>query len=70
MTHACCPECRLRVATASPADAPSCPECRQPMVRISAVEGLGLRLVTPEHTSLSAAVAAAMTLPLPPEARP
>jgi hypothetical protein len=66
MTHACCPDCLLRVVTASPADAPSCPGCRQPMARTAAAESIGFRLVNVQPLPLSAAVAAAVALPVPP----
>jgi hypothetical protein len=66
MTHACCPDCRLRVITASPADAPSCPGCSQPMVGVPAAESLGCRLVNDQPRPLAAAVAAAVALPVPP----
>lgn len=69
MTHACCPGCRLRVITASPVDAPSCPACRQPMVGTAAAESIGCRLVNAQPLPSSAAVAAAAALPLPPGPR-
>ena len=69
MTHACCPDCRLRVITASPADAPSCPGCRQAMVRTAAAESIGCRLVNVQLLRLSAAVAAAVPFPVPPGPR-
>ncbi len=68
MTHACCPDCRLRVKTASPGDAPSCPGCREPMVRTAAAESIGFQLV--DVLPSSAAVAAAVALPVPPDPRP
>ena len=62
MTHACCPDCRLRVIAASPGDAPPCPECGQPMVKAPAAESMGCRLVTAEPL----AVAVEVALPVPP----
>ena len=69
MTHACCPDCRLRVITASPADALSCPGCRQPIVRTTAAESIGCRLVNVHPPPLSAALAAAVALRVPPGPR-
>ena len=66
MTHACCPDCRLRVIAAVPGDAPSCPECGRPMVSAPAAESIGCRLVTAEPLSLPDAVAAEVALPVPP----
>ena len=68
MTHACCPDCRLRLILAVPTDAPSCPECHAPMVRAPAAESLGCRLVTTEPDFAATAAAAAMTVPVPPGA--
>ena len=65
MTHACCPDCRLRAVSAFPADAPSCPGCGESMTGITAAESLGYRLVDVEPLPVAAAVAAA--LPVPPE---
>lgn len=66
MTHACCPDCRLRVVTASPLAPPLCPGCAWPMVATDAAESVGFQLATME--SLSAAAAAA--LPVPSDPRP
>lgn len=65
MTHACCPDCRLRVITASPAGDPPCPACGQPMVRTAAAESLGYRLVNVQQQAAAAAVAVASALDLP-----
>ena len=67
MTHACCPDCRLRVTTALPADAGPCPGCRQPLVMTTAAESIGYRLA---NDPLSAELAAAMALPVPPTVHP
>ncbi len=69
MTHACCPDCRLRVTTASPGDALSCPGCREPMVRTAAAESIGFRLANVQSLPSSAVVAAAVALPVPPTPR-
>jgi hypothetical protein len=63
MTHACCPDCRLRVMTASRTVAPTCPGCDEPMVATTAVESVGYRLVAQPRPSMSAAVAAALPVP-------
>ena len=67
MTHACCPDCRLRVLSTSPADATPCPGCRQPMVRVAATESIGYRLVNAQPSPVADAVAVA--LPVPPGLR-
>ena len=64
MTHACCPDCRLRLVSAAPVAASSCPGCGRPMAGISAAESIGYRLVDVEPLPLAAAVAVA--LPVPP----
>ena len=64
MTHACCPDCRLRVLSTCPADATSCPGCSQPMAQISAAESIGYRLV--DVPPLPVAAAAAVALPASP----
>ena len=67
MTHACCPDCRLRVVSTVPADATSCPGCGQPMAGITAAESIGYRLVDVPPLPLVAAVAVALPVPLGPQ---
>jgi hypothetical protein len=68
MTHASCPDCRIRVIGASPAIAPPCPGCNHPMVRTAAAESMGYMLV-PLQPLPAAAVAEQAALPVPPGAR-
>ena len=68
MTHACCPDCRLRFTPAAAAGLPSCPLCGEPLQPLEGLAGaVGLRLFRPEEApdSLPHAVAVAMPVPDP-----
>ena len=45
MTRSCCRHCGLRFSPETVRDRTACPFCAKPLVRASAEEALGLRLV-------------------------
>ena len=65
MTHACCPDCRLRLTTASTAGPLPCPACGRPLEPASAADVLGWPLMRTPPAMSSAAIAAALALPDP-----
>ena len=72
MTHASCPDCRLRFAPAMTAALPACPECGEPLQALGALDqAVGLRLFHPDDPlhGLAEAIAAAMPLPAPRDSR-
>ena len=73
MTHASCPDCRLRFTPAAAAYLPSCPTCGQPLQPLDGLDGaVGFRLFRLDDAphSLPQAVAVAMPTPSPHTGRP
>jgi hypothetical protein len=68
MTHACCPDCRLRFDAAA-AHLPACPQCGAKLQASPGLEGaVGFRLFKSEdfpHISLPEAVTVSMPIPDP-----
>ncbi len=68
MTHACCPDCRIRFTPAATAYLVSCPACGEPLQVLAALAGaLGYRLFRLEDApySLPEAIAVSVPVPLP-----
>ncbi len=64
MTHACCPDCRMR--TPAPATDPMmCPQCGRTLELASAADVLGWPLMEQPSDPSPAAIDAAMALPDP-----
>jgi hypothetical protein len=72
MTHAGCPNCRLRVTPATAADLGACPECGETLRAFAPRATLGFRLVELGDIphSLPRAVAVAIPISDPGGARP
>ena len=69
MTHATCPDCRLRFTPAAAAYLPACPTCGGPLQPLNRPDGaVGFRLFAPNDApdSLAQAIALAMPTPTPP----
>lgn len=68
MTHASCPDCRLRFTRAAAAYLPACPTCGQPLQPLGGLDAaVGFRLFRAEDVphSLPDAVEVAMPAPGP-----
>jgi predicted amidophosphoribosyltransferase len=64
--HACCPDCRLRLASAEAAYLTACPECGEPLQSLAGLSGaVGFRLFRPEDSpqSLPEAISVSMEIP-------
>jgi hypothetical protein len=62
MTHASCPDCRLRFSSAVAAYLPACPACGQPLRSLARSDQVGFRLYRADEIehALAEAVEAAM----------
>ena len=65
MTHASCPDCRLRFTPAAAAYLPGCPECGEPLQPLSGVEGVGFRLFRLDDARYPLPDAVAVAMPTP-----
>jgi hypothetical protein len=66
MTHACCPNCRLRFTPAAAAYLSACPECGEPPHPSLGLEGVvGFRLFRLEDVPHSLPEALAVSIPIP-----
>jgi hypothetical protein len=73
MTHACCPDCRVRFTRAAAAQLLACPSCgRAPLDAVSAADLLGYRLLNAAQSAPEAAARAVAVSPgvEPPRTRP
>jgi len=74
MTHACCPDCRLRFTPAASAYLAVCPQCGEPPRPITSLQGaFGFRLFTSDDlcsTPLPEALAVSIPIPDPNTGRP
>jgi hypothetical protein len=65
MSHACCPECRLRFTPAVAAYLAACPECGEPL-RASSLRGaVGFRIFRVEDVPRPLPRAVAVSVPVP-----
>jgi hypothetical protein len=65
VTHACCPNCRLRFTPAASAYIAACPECGEPPQPSSGLEGvIGFRLFRLEDLPHSLPEAIAVSIPI------
>jgi hypothetical protein len=66
MTHAACPDCRLRFTPATGAYLPSCPTCGQPLQPLDGLgKAVGFRLFRLDDAPHSLPQAAAVAMPTP-----
>ena len=66
MTHASCPDCRLRFTPAAAAYLQSCPSCGAPLQSMDGLAGaVGFRLFGPDEATDSAPHAVAVSMPAP-----
>lgn len=66
MTHACCPECRVRFGRAATAYLRACPGCGEPLQPLVGLAGaVGYRLFSPEDAPNAMPEALAVSLPVP-----
>ena len=66
MTHAMCPDCRLRFTPAASAYLPACPTCGEPLQPAAGVAGVvGYRLFRLEDAPRTLPEAIAVSMPIP-----
>lgn len=66
MTHASCPDCRLRFTPAAAAYLPACPACGEPLQTLDGFDGaVGFRLFRLDDAPHSLPQAAAVSMPIP-----
>jgi hypothetical protein len=66
VTHACCPDCRLRFTPAAAAHLMACPECGKPPRALDGLAGaVGFRLFRLEDVPHSLPEAVAVSMPIP-----
>jgi predicted amidophosphoribosyltransferase len=66
MTHAICPDCRLRFTRAAAAYLPCCPRCGEPLQPLAELAGaLGYRLFVPEDARHAQPDAIEVSMPMP-----
>jgi hypothetical protein len=66
MTHAICPDCRLRFTRATAAYLPGCPRCGEPLQPVAELAGaVGYRLFGPEDGPHAHPEAIEVSMPTP-----
>ena len=66
MTHASCPDCRLRFAPAAAAYLPACPACGEPLQPLAGLAAaMGYRLFTLEDVPHALPEAIEVSMPIP-----
>ena len=66
MTHASCPDCRLRFAPAAAAYLPACPACGEPLQPLAGLAGaMGYRLFRLEDVPHAQLEAMEVSMPIP-----
>ncbi len=71
MTHHCCHQCRLHLASAAVPETLACPDCERPLEQARAIDVLGYRRSDGIPVALRSELAAALARrPLPPGPAP
>ena len=66
MTHASCPDCRLRFRPATAAYLHRCPTCDKPLKALDGLDAaVGFRLFRPEEDPHTLPLAVAVSMPVP-----